>query len=517
MFNNAAMTQHDNPIAENEAGDLYEAYDLKSWLLTLDHRRLAILYFGSILFFLLLSGLAASALRLELLTPWADFLSGSAFKKIYTFQGLALIFFGLAPLMPAIFGNFLVPAMIGAQRMALPRLNLLSWYLYLVAGGLLLFAGVLGGVETGWTLNIYYGDNHAILPFTLTGLSLIVVSFSSIVLAVNLITTIHAMRASDITWSQLPLFVWSIYMASLMVLIGTPVLIVTMLLLLTETWLNVGIFAPEMGGDPILYQHLFWFYGNQITFTIGLPAVGIILEIVATFARRPVFGAKLIPMAFAAIAYLGVVSWGVQIFPGNLPASLALLSSFFAMLMSLPITLIAVSLVMTFYQADLKLASPMWFVFGALGLIVVGVSSGLILSVLVLADQLHNTYFVAAHVNYAVTAVLMAGLAGLHFWWPKATGRTYPEGLAKLAASVLFIGANLAFLVQFVLGYLGLPQDAQSYPANLMGWQIASTLGGTIMLMGTMLMGAYLLWSVVFNRQPATNPWHATGLVWKSR
>ena len=516
MFNNSAMTPNSTP-EESDADDLYDDYGAKSWLLTLDHRRLAILYFGSILFFLLLSGLAASVLRLELLTPLPDFLSGSAFKKIYTFQGLALIFFGLAPLMPAIFGNFLVPAMIGAQRMALPRLNLLSWYLYLVAGGMLLFAGVLGGIETGWTLDIYYGDGHALLPFTLTGLSLIVVSFSSILLAVNLITTVHTMRADDVTWSQLPLFVWSIYIASLMVLIGTPVLIVAVLLLLTETWLNIGIFAPALGGDPILYQHLFWFYGNQMTFAIGLPAVGIILEIVATFARRPVFGAKLIPMAFAAIAYLGVDSWSIQIFPGSLPGSLAVLSSFFSMLMSLPIAMIAVSLILTFYRADLRLDSPMWFVFGSLGLIFVGVASGLILSVLVLADQLHNTYFVAAHVNYAVTAVLMAGLAGLHFWWPKVTGRTYPEGLAKLAACVLFVGANLAFLVQFVIGYLGLPQGAQSYPPNLMGWQIASTLGGTIMLMGTMLVGAYLLWSVVFNRQTAANPWHATGLVWKSR
>ncbi|MCB0209552.1 MAG: cbb3-type cytochrome c oxidase subunit I [Anaerolineae bacterium] len=516
MSNNSAM-MHGNSSEDNGDRDLYDDYNVKSWLLTRDHRRLAILYFGSILFFLLLSGLAASVLRLELLTPLADFLSVSAFKKIYTFQGLGLIFFGLVPLMPAVFGNFLVPAMLGAPRMALPRLNLLSWYLYLLAGASLLFAGVLGGIETGWTLNIYYGDSHAFLPFTFTGLSLILVSYSSILLAVNLVATIHAMRAPDVTWSQLPLFVWSIYIASLMVLIGTPVLIVAVLLLLTETWLNVGIFAPELGGDPILYQHLFWFYGNQITFAIGLPAVGIILEIVATFARRPIFGHKLIPVAFAAIGYLGLVSWGVQIFPDDLPGPLALLSSFFSMLLILPITIIGVSLTLTFYKADLKFDSPMWFVFGSAGLIGVSVSSGLILSVLALADQLYNTYFVAAHVNYAITAVLMAGLAGLHFWWPKATGRTYPEGLAKLAACILFVGANLAFFVQFIMGYLGLPQDVQSYPRNYLVWQIASTLGASIMLIGTILMGAYLLWSIVFNRQPISNPWQAQGLVWKER
>ncbi|MCB0193181.1 MAG: cbb3-type cytochrome c oxidase subunit I [Anaerolineae bacterium] len=516
MSNNSAM-MHGNTSEENGIEDLYDDYTAKSWLLTFDHRRLAILYFGSILFFLLLGGLAATVLRLELLTPAADLLSGSAFKKIYTFQGLGLIFFGLVPLMPAVFGNFLVPAMIGSPRMALPRLNLLSWYLYLLAGALLLFAGVLGGVETGWTLDVYYGENHALLPFTLTALSIIVVSFASILLAVNLITTTHAMRASEITWSKLPLFVWSIYIASLMALIGTPVLVVAVLLLLTETWLNVGIFAPQMGGDPILYQHLFWFYGNQITFAIGLPAVGIILEIVATFARRPIFGRTLIPAALAAIGYLAIVSWGVQIFPADLSGPMALLSSFFSMLMSLPITMIGVSIALTFYKADLKFDSPMWFVFGSLGLILISVSSGLILSVLALSDQLYNTYFVAAHVNYAITAVLMAGLAGLHFWWATLTGRTYPEGLAKLAACIVFVGANLAFFVQFIVGYLGMPQDVQSYPANYLVWQIASTLGGSIMLIGTVLMGAYLLWSVVFNRQPAGNPWQATGLVWKGR
>ncbi|HMQ51439.1 MAG TPA: cbb3-type cytochrome c oxidase subunit I [Anaerolineae bacterium] len=487
---------------------------LQAWLFALDHKRVAVLYFGSISLFLLLGGLTAAVLRLELMTPPADFMTQPIFKRLYTSHGLIMVFFGLVPALPAVFGNYLVPLMIGAKNVAFPRLNLLSWYLYLLAGMLLLFGLLQGGLETGWTLNIYLSGNYAYPQLLLIGASIILVSFSSILLAVNLIATIHKRRAPELIWSRLPLFVWSIYISSVMVLLGTPVLIVAILLLLTES--RHGLFAPELGGDPILYQRLFWFYGNQIAYAVVLPALGILFELITAFSRRQVFGYRLVVAAFMITGYLGLFSWGIRLASSDQDGLLTITSSFFSMLLGIPFSLVIISLVLTLYQGDIRFDSPLWFALGGLGLILVAGLSGLILSTLALVPQLHGTYFVTAHVHYAAMAVLMIALGGLHFWWPKITGRRYPEGLAKAAAIILFLGTNLTFFVQFGLGYLGLPQNVQVYPQEFLVWQAASSLGTTILILGYILPVVYLGGSIFFN-QPVTNPWQAKGLVWESR
>lgn len=500
--------------AMDQVDYLHHRYDLKSWFLTDDHKRVALLYLGAIIVFLMLGGLAASVLRLELSTPAADLLPNALYRRVFTAHGLLMIFFGLVPGIPAVLGNFIIPLMIGAKNVAFPRLNLLSWYLYLAAGVMVLLALLQGGVDTGWTLNPAYGSSEATAALFLTNTGLVLLGLSSILLAVNFLTTIHKMRAPGMTWFRLPLFVWSVYVASGIVLVTTPILLAAIFLVTVEAWLQLGIFMPGLGGEPSLFQHLFWFYGNQVAYIIVLPVLGVVLEIFTAFTRRRVFGYHFVVAAFLAIAGLGFVSWTVHMVSEGLPGTLALLASFFSLLQIVPFTIIIASLVMTLYKAKVRFDSPMWFALTVVGLVLVGGATGVILAGFVLIEYLHNTYFVTAHVHYAMAAALIAAIGGLHFWWPKVTGRAYSESLAKIAASVLFLGVNLAVFTQFILGFLGMPRHAQSYPEEFYLLQVASSLGTTILMVGYALPLVYLGWSLFLGERVA-NPWQASGLVWE--
>ncbi|HMR68323.1 MAG TPA: cbb3-type cytochrome c oxidase subunit I, partial [Anaerolineae bacterium] len=330
---------------------LHHRYDLKSWFFTDDHKRVALMYLGAIIVFLMLGGLAASVLRLELSTPAADLLPNTLYRRVFTAHGLLMIFFGLVPGIPAVLGNFIIPLMIGAKNVAFPRLNLLSWYLYLAAGVMVILALLQGGVDTGWTLNPAYGSGEATVSLFLTNIGLVFLGLSSILLAVNFLTTIHKMRAPGMTWFRLPLFVWSVYVASGIVLVTTPILLAAIFLITVEAWLQLGIFVPGLGGEPSLFQHLFWFYGNQVAYIIVLPVLGVVLEIFTAFTRRRVFGYHFVVAAFLAIAGLGFVSWTVHMVSEGLPGTLALLASFFSLLQIVPFTIIIASLVMTLYKA----------------------------------------------------------------------------------------------------------------------------------------------------------------------
>jgi cytochrome c oxidase subunit 1 len=500
--------------ATDQVDYLHHRHDLRSWFLTDDHKRVALMYLGAIIVFLMLGGLAASVLRLELTTPAADLLPNTLYRRVFTAHGLLMIFFGLAPGIPAVLGNFVIPLMIGAKNVAFPRLNLWSWYLYLAAGAGVLLAILQGGLDTGWTLNRAYSSGEATAALFFTNAGLIFLGLSSILLAINFLTTIHKMRAPGLTWLRLPLFVWSVYVASGIVLVTTPILMAAIFLATLEAWLQLGFFLPGLGGEPSLFQHLFWFYGNQVAYIIILPVMGVVLEIFSTFTRRRIFGYPFVVAAFLAIAGLGFVTWAVHMVSEGLSGVLALLSSFLSLLQIVPFTIIIASLAMTLYKAKIRFESPLWFALTVLGLVLVGGVTGIILAAFALIEYLHNTYFVTAHVHYAMAAALIAALGGLHFWWPKITGRAYAEGLAKIAASILFVGVNLAVFTQFILGFLGMPRHAQSYPEEFFLLQAASSLGTTILLVGYALPLVYLGWSLFSDRRVA-NPWQAGGLVWE--
>ncbi len=492
---------------------LSHSYSFSSWLLTRDHKRVAILYFLAIMGFFLLGGMAAILLRLELLTPTAALLQPETYKKVYTIHGLLMIFVGLTPALPAVLGNFLVPLMIGARNLAFPRLNLAGWYLFGLGGLLLLAALVLGGVDTGW---IFYAPISAITgaPVMLTGLGIVLVAASSILVAINYVISIHKMRAPGLTWFRLPLLVWTIQAASLLTLVAAPVLIVTVTLVLLESWLHLGVFDARFGGDPLLFQYLFWFYGHQTTLLLILPAIGVGFEVIAAFTRRPISGYRLVVYAILSLIALGLVSWPIHMVD-NLSPWAALAASFFSFLAVLPFSLILLSMAITLYKGKISYGSPLWFVLGGIGLFLVGGPTGIMLSTLTLAPHLNGTSFVTAHMHFAIGATVMAFWGGLHFWWPKITGRTYSEGVAKGAAVLFFAATNMALLTQFVLGYQGMSRHSAWYPAEFGGLQVASSLGTTLLVIAYILPPLYLGWSLVAGPKAVANPWPAVGLEWE--
>lgn len=503
-------------MSTSDSTYLSNDFSISSWLLPKDHKRVALLYLISISVFFVLGGLAALLLRLEMLTPAADMVSNSTFKRAYTLHGFLMVFFGLLPAVPAILGNFLLPLMIGARNVAFPRLNIGGWYLFVLAGALMLGSAIIGGVETGWVFYAEYSDNNpATLTIFLTGAGLILVSLSSILMALNFIATVHKMRAPGMVWDRLPLFVWTLYISSLTMLVGTPLLIVTVALVLVENLLMWGIFSAELGGDPVLFQHLFWFYGNQIVFTMVLPAVGILSEIFTAAAQRKIYGYRAVVLAVWAVALLGFLSWPVHMVNTNISAFVALFGSFFAFATIFPFSIIIFSLIATLFQARIRFSSPMLFALGALALLVMGGITKGFLSTVALARYLQGTYFATAHWHFVVAGVAMALLGGLHFWWPKITGRLYAEPVAKLTPVIIFVATNLALWPALMLGYLGMPRHAQWYPVEFSVLQVAITLGVSLVVVGILLPLIYLTASLFGAKAPA-NPWQAKGLEWEA-
>ncbi len=490
-------------------------FSISSWLLAKDHKRVAVLYLLAISVFFVLGGLSALLLRLELLTPAADMVDGATFKQAYTMHGFLMVFFGLLPAVPAILGNFLLPLMIGARNVAFPRLNIGGWYLFFVAGLLLLGGSIIGEVDTGWVFYGAYSTNSASLTVLLTGVALVLVGLSSVLMALNFIATIHKMRAPGMLWERLPLFVWTLYITSIVMLVGTPLLIVTVALVLVESLLAWGIFSVELGGDPVLFQHLFWFYGNQIAFAIVLPALGILAEIFTAAAQRRLYGYRVVVPAIWAVALLGFLSWPVHMVNANISAFVALFGSFFAFAAIFPFSIIIFSLIATLNQGRIRFSSPMLFGLGALALLVLGGITRAFLSALVLARHLQGTYFATAHWHFVVAGAAMALLGGLHFWWPKISGRSYSEPVAKLAAIIIFVATNLALWPALALGYLGMSRHAQWYPAEFVVPQVAISLGVSLVTVGILLPLVYLTASL-FGARATANPWQASGLEWQA-
>ena len=504
-------------VAEERHSYLDAPYGIAAWLLTKDHKRIAMLYLISITVFFAVGGLFAAGVRLELLTPRGDFVTPDVYNKLFTLHGIVMIFFFLIPSIPATLGNFLIPIMCGTKDLAFPRINLLSWYLYVIGG--LLAVGVIagGGVDTGWTFYTPYSTNASNTNVTLTGMAAFIAGFSSILTGFNFIVTVHRMRAPGLTWFRLPLFVWAHYATSLVMILGTPVVAITLVLLMCERALGLGIFDPKLGGDPVLFQHLFWFYSHPAVYIMILPGMGVVSELVSAVSRKQVFGYSFVAFSSLAIAILGFLVWGHHLFVSSQSIYAGMVFSIITMLVAVPSAVKTFNWTATMYKGSVTWESPTYWVIGFMGLFLIGGLTGLFLATLGLDIHLTDTYFVVAHFHYImVGGAIMAFLGGLHFWWPKMTGKMYPEAMGKTTAVLVFVGFNLTFFPQFVLGYMGMPRRYHSYPDEWQVLNVLSTAGATVLGLGYTLTFCYLLWSLFKGKTAPANPWGAKGLEWET-
>ena len=514
-MNSAVITPNEN-IGPHE-GYLSAGWNWRSWLLTLDHKRIGILYVISITLLFGIGGAAAAMIRLDLLTPHSQLVSVETYNKLFTMHGVIMVWFFLIPSIPATLGNFLIPLMVGARDLAFPRLNLLSWYLFIFGGLFTIYALVSGGVDMGWTMYAPYSTSFSTSHVFAVATGVFIAGFSSILTGLNFIVTIHEMRAPGMTWFRLPLFIWAMYATSLILVLATPVLAMTLMLMGIERTFGIGVFDPAMGGDPLLFQHLFWFYSHPAVYIMVVPAMGVASEIISCFCRNPVFGYRFMAYAILAIAAFGFVVWGHHMFVSGQSAYAGTVFSLLTFLVSVPSAIKVFNWTATLYKAHISFQAPMLYALGFVGLFTIGGLTGLFLASLGLDVQLHDTYFVVAHFHYImVGAAVMAFFGGIHFWWPKITGRMYPEGWARFCAILTFIGFNLTFFPQFILGYLGMPRRYPDYPPEFQVWNVLSSAGSSLLAFGYVLPLAYLLWSLKYGARAPANPWGAKGLEWQT-
>ena len=464
----------------------------------------------------MIGGSAAALIRLNLLTPGGELVAADTYNKLFSIHGIIMVFFFLVPIAPAVLGNFLIPLMIGAKDVAFPRLNLLSWYLFVTGGICELYAIIWGGMDTGWTfttpLSTHFVNTHVIGA----AMGIFIAGFSSILTGVNFIVTIHRLRAPGMTWFRLPLFIWSYYATSLIFVLATPVIAISLVLIMLERFTGIGVFDPTRGGDPLLFQHLFWFYSHPAVYVVILPGMGIMSEVMACFCRKRVFGYTAVAFSSVAIAVFSFFVWAHHMFIMGISNYSALVFSLMTMLVAVPSAIKIFNWSSTMYKGSISFDTPMLYALGFIGLFTMGGMTGIMLASLGMDIHLTETYFIVAHFHYVmVGGMVSAVMAGLHFWWPKISGRMYPESLGRLAACILFIGFNLTFFPQFILGYLGMPRRYHAYPPEFQVLNVLSTAGASILAIGYLLPAIYLLWSLKFGKIAGANPWQAPGLEWQ--
>jgi cytochrome c oxidase subunit 1 len=492
-------------------------YGIKSWLLTTDHKRIALLYLGSITLMFFVGGAFAVLMRLHLIEPQGALVEPDTYNKLFTLHGVIMVFFFLVPSIPATLGNFLVPMMIGARDLAFPRLNLLSWYIYIVGAIFTLYAAISGGLDTGWTFYTPYSSSFSHTQVVPVALGVFITGFSSILTGLNFVVTIHKMRAPGLTWFRLPLFIWAMYATSIIFILGTPVIAITLFLLGLERLLHIGIFDPAIGGDPILFQHLFWFYSHPAVYIMILPGMGVMSELVSCFSRKKIFGYGFVAFSSMAIAVISFLVWGHHMFVSGQSIYAGLIFSVLSFLVAIPSAIKVFNWTATLYKGSVSYQAPMLYAMGFIGLFTMGGLTGLFLASLATDVHLNGTYFIVAHFHYImVGGAVMAYLGGIHFWWPKITGRLYSDGWARFAALVIFVGFNLTFFPQFMLGYLGMPRRYAVYPAEFQVLNVMSSAGASILGVGYLIPLIYLVWSMRYGPVAGPNPWGAKGLEWET-
>ncbi len=485
-----------------------------SWLLTRDHKRIALLFFASITFFFFVGGIAATMMRLNLATP-GGLLQPAIYNRMFTMHGIVMVWFFLIPSIPTTFGNFFIPLMIGARDLAFPRVNLLSWYVFNLSGLVLLYAIIMGGVDTGWTfytpLSVVYANGYVFAA----AMAVFINGFSSIMTALNFIVTIHRLRAPGMTWTRLPLFVWGIYTVSVVMLTATPVLAMDTLLLAFERFVGIGLFDPNHGGDPLLWQHMFWFYSHPAVYIMILPAMGVISDIIPTFARRPVFGYTGMVIALLSIAILSFFVWAHHMFVAGISIYSGIVFSLMSFFVAVPSAIKVFNWTVSLHKGSISFEAPMLYALGFILLFTLGGVTGIMAATLPVDVHVHGTYFIVAHFHYImVGATVSAFFGALHYWWPKMTGKLYPESWARFAAILTYVGFNLTFFPQYVLGYLGMTRRSYTYPAEWQSWNMLSSAGASILAVAYLLPLFYFGWSAFRGRQAGANPWRATGLEW---
>ncbi len=495
-----------------------------SWLGTLDHKRIGVMYMCGIIAFFLIGGLFALLVRTSLLIPQKNLatnpdsvnflISHDAYNMFFTLHGAIMVFIVIIPGIPAAMGNFVLPLMLGAKDVAFPRLNLASWYLWASGAALALFSIVMGGVDTGWTFYTPYSSTTkmgGVIP-VLTGA--FVLGFSSIFTGLNFIVTIHKLRPPEMGWFKMPLMLWALYSTAVIQVLATPVLGITLLLLIVERAAGIGIFNPALGGDPVLYQHFFWFYSHPAVYIMILPAMGVMSELLSVFSHKHIFGYRFIAFSSLAIALLGFLVWGHHMFASGQSNLVNIIFSALTFSVAIPSAIKVFNWLATLYQGSISFKTPMIYALSFIWIFGIGGLTGLFLGTLATDVHLHDTYFVVAHFHFVMAGTIFVFFGAVHYWWPKITGRMYDERLGSIGALLSVIGFNITFLAQFPMGAQGMPRRYYNYLPEFWTYHFVSTLGAYLAGIGFVITVICLVMSLVRGKRAPQNPWGAATLEW---